>query len=103
MDIQQKKNSSSTWAQKLLEAVSKNFAHKEFRCDAYFEDGENNAKVMFYQIAVERFGQVEANAEFSKLWPSHTPENLLVKSHRAIEDSRWQVKKGLILNYLKIK
>lgn len=102
MDIQQNSPPYSTWVQTLLTAVSKNFAHKDFLCNSYFEEGDHIAKAMFYQLTKEKFGEEAAIAEFTRLWPKVLHGTVMSKADTVLASKRYVVKRNLIKNYLKI-
>ena len=101
MGIQQEHQSYLTWVTTLLSAVEKNFAmdNKQFKCNSYFEDGENIAKAVVAKLITEKFGEVVAISELAKLWPSVSYGVLIENRH--LGSARTRVKIKLIENYFK--
>ena len=99
MVIQQKHQRSSTWVKTLLDAASVNFAHKDFRCESSFEEGENFAKSVIAKIMTDHFGEDRAIHELERLWPQHSYGTLM--NNQSLKSERARVKIGLINNYFK--
>jgi hypothetical protein len=85
----------------LLDATSKNFAiDKGFRCHTLLEDSEASAKAVVAKLITDKFGELVANAEISKLWPQSTYGVLM--NNPVLQLGRTRVKINLIENYFKI-